>query len=156
VATATLGPVVRLVEHQEGGPAAFDRGRVAGDQLHPLAAVVGAPELLAWLDAVLLLHLLRDEAGEESRGVLGLLLGDCGDLDPGVRVGGGYGVAVLVEVGEAAGADELDQAEHREHRVLAPALAALKDAGAVDEAAGLVDGVPPEDERKSTRLTPVT
>src|SRR5690606_13142227 len=43
VATATLGPVVRLVEHQEGGPAAFDRGRVAGDQLHPLAAVVGAP-----------------------------------------------------------------------------------------------------------------
>src|SRR5690606_1819615 len=58
VATAALGPVVRLIEHQEGGPAAFDRGRVAGDQLHSLAAVVGAPELLARLDAVLLLHLL--------------------------------------------------------------------------------------------------
>lgn len=112
-ATVAGNPVVGLVQHHESGSCAFQAMAGAGDRLDTTGAA-GAElnPLLADLDVVLL---LGGGVGEHSAhyisGVRGLVDRGSGDLDEGQAHGLAHRIALLVEVGEPAGADELDDGQ---------------------------------------------
>src|SRR5699024_2120998 len=74
------------------------------------------------------------------------ILGDGGDLHPTLTDRHCDWLTLLVPAAEAARTDELNERQDRKQGVLAPALAALDDARAVDELSMLIDGVPPKDD----------
>jgi len=84
-------------------------------------------------------------------GVLGLILGDCRDLDEGRRSLAGPpldadGFALRVPAVEADGAGEFRDGDGADQRGLPPALRALDDAAPIDESPVVIEAVPRQDE----------
>ena len=140
-----MDPVLHLAQHHEGGAAAL--GGTVGGGLHAqrAAPAVRVDDLLAVLDIIGALQQVRHQRGEHQRGVDRLLLGDSVDLNPCVRAGLANRLAAA-EVREHRRATQLHQAQDRGQRILAPALQALQQTLTENEAARVVNGIPPENE----------
>ena len=146
-AALRLQPVVDLILDDAGRARALLSTEVAGQSLERAPALLRVGHLDTDVHVEHILELLVHHDREERHGVRVLLLRHRRQLDQRVRMRHRHWVAVLIPSAEAAGAHELQNADHRRQRVLARALGPHEDAGAIPgHLRGRVEAVPVQEE----------